>query len=117
MCNSVVTVGPVACIVCETDITESINDDFRRDPVQTYRQYKCPHCQSLLDVEILPIPYFRLSMPVGRIVKPPQKNRKGVYCVLCTGVVGFSDMRPFRKDDDTVDMLCPGCGTVLVAGE
>lgn len=73
MCNSVTTITSIICIICEKDITESICASFYRDPLSTYNQYTCPHCKSILDVEVLPIPYFRLSMPVGRI---PRQNDK-----------------------------------------
>lgn len=43
--------------------------------------------------------------------------RKEVYCRNCTDLILFSEMRPFRKDNDVVDMLCPGCGATLVEGE
>jgi|CXWL01.1.fsa_nt_gi hypothetical protein len=113
MCNSVITVGAVACLVCEKDITEAIHENFYRDPVQTYKQYTCPHCQTLLDVEVIPVPYFQLSMPIGRLAS----TRKGVPCKYCEILVEYGDMKPWRKDDDTVDMLCPGCDCVLVEGE
>ena len=117
MCNSVTTIDPVVCIVCEKDITESITENFYRDPVQTYKQYICPHCQTLLDVEVIPVPQFRLSIPVGRLIKPLLTNHKGVYCKYCEFLVEYSDMKSWRKDDETVDMLCPGCDSVLVEGE
>lgn len=82
MCNSLVTVDPVICIICEKDITESISDNFYRDPVQTYKQYTCPHCQSLLDVEVIPVPYFRLSIPVGRGIEA-RPTPLAVDCALC----------------------------------
>jgi len=45
------------------------------------------------------------------------QNRKGVYCRNCQCLVEYGEMKPFRKDDDTVDMLCNGCDAVLVEGE
>lgn len=42
---------------------------------------------------------------------------KGVYCRNCEDTIEFSEMKPFRRDDDAVDMLCPGCDKVLVGGE
>lgn len=44
-------------------------------------------------------------------------SRAGVYCKRCEFLVEYSDMKSWRKDDDTVDMLCPGCDSVLVEGE
>lgn len=41
----------------------------------------------------------------------------GVYCRLCQDIITYSEMKSWRKDDDTVDMLCPGCDSVLVEGE
>lgn len=46
-----------------------------------------------------------------------KENRKGVYCKRCEFLVEYSDMKSWRKDDETVDMLCPDCGAVLVEGE
>ena len=114
MCNSAVTVGPVVCVFCEEEITQEISENFYRDPVQTYKQFTCPHCKKVLDVEVIPVPHFHLSMPVGRVV---QTDRKGVYCKYCEFLVEYGDMKPWRKDDDTVEMLCPGCDSVLVEGE
>lgn len=48
---------------------------------------------------------------------PIESARKGVYCKYCEFLVEYGDMKPWRKDDDTVDMLCPGCDYVLVEGE
>ncbi len=45
------------------------------------------------------------------------KTRKSVYCRNCDCYVEFGEMKPYRKDDDTVDMLCNGCDAVLVEGE
>ena len=45
------------------------------------------------------------------------ENKKGVYCKRCEFLVEYSDMKSWRKDDETVDMLCPGCDSVLVEGE
>ena len=44
-------------------------------------------------------------------------RKKGVPCKYCEILVEYGDMKPWRKDDDTVDMLCPGCDCVLVEGE
>jgi len=57
------------------------------------------------------------TLPVGRVVKSQLINQKGVYCKYCEFLVEYSDMKPWRKDDDTVDMLCPGCDSVLAEGE
>lgn len=46
-----------------------------------------------------------------------RQDVKGVYCRNCCAVIGFGEMKPYRKDDDTVDMLCSGCDSVLVEGE
>ena len=45
------------------------------------------------------------------------EEHKGVPCKYCEILVEYSDMKPWRKDDDTVDMLCPGCDCVLVEGK
>lgn len=42
---------------------------------------------------------------------------KGVYCRNCEDTIEYNEMKPFRRDDDAVDMLCPGCDVVLVEGE
>lgn len=47
-----------------------------------------------------------------------KSNRTGgVYCKRCEFLVKYGDMKSWRKDDETVDMLCPGCDSVLVEGE
>jgi hypothetical protein len=43
--------------------------------------------------------------------------KKGVYCKYCEILVEYGDMKPWHKDDETVDMLCPGCDGTLVTGE
>ena len=43
--------------------------------------------------------------------------KNGIYCRLCQDTITYSEMKPFRKDDDTVEMLCTGCDSVLVEGE
>lgn len=43
--------------------------------------------------------------------------KNGVYCRLCQDTIKYSEMKPLGKDNDTVDMLCPGCDSVLVEGE
>ena len=53
------------------------------------------------------------AVDVGR----GDETRKGVYCRNCEAVIEFGEMKPFRKDDDTVDMLCSGCDETLVEGE
>lgn len=45
------------------------------------------------------------------------KTVRGIYCRNCDCIIEFSEMKPWGKDDDTVDMLCPDCGEVLVEGE
>lgn len=47
----------------------------------------------------------------------PKVIRDGIYCRLCCVVIEFGKMKPWRKDDDTLDLLCPGCDSVLVEGE
>jgi len=49
--------------------------------------------------------------------KHGRQDAKGVYCKCCEFLVEYGDMKSWRKDDDTVDMLCPGCDSVLVEGE
>jgi hypothetical protein len=48
---------------------------------------------------------------------PLRPRKSGIYCKLCECHVQFDEMKPWQKDDDTVDMLCPGCDSVLVEGE
>ena len=46
-----------------------------------------------------------------------EQPRKGIYCRNCEDVIEYSEMKHWGKDDETVDMLCPDCGAVLVEGE
>lgn len=46
-----------------------------------------------------------------------ESPRKGVYCRNCEDLIEYSEMKPRRKDDDSVEMLCPDCGATLVEGE
>ena len=65
-------------------------------------------CQNCVDA-------VSVSAPVG---SPEEAGYvHGIYCRLCQDTIKYSEMRPWGKDDDTVDMLCPGCGSVLVEGE
>ncbi len=45
------------------------------------------------------------------------RRANGIFCRLCGVLVEFGKMKPWRKDDDTLDLLCPGCDSVLVEGE
>lgn len=45
------------------------------------------------------------------------RKSKGIHCKVCECLIEFDDMKPWRKDDETVDLLCPWCDSVLVEGE
>jgi len=44
-------------------------------------------------------------------------REQGRYCRYCEISVKYQDMKPYRKDNEAVDMLCPGCDSVLIIGE
>lgn len=44
-------------------------------------------------------------------------KKSGIYCQNCEAEIQFSEMKNWRKDDETVDKLCPGCDAVLIEGE
>lgn len=46
----------------------------------------------------------------------PDRTR-GIYCHNCDDLILWNEMKPWKKDDDTLDMLCPGCDAVLIEGE
>ena len=41
-------------------------------------------------------------------------NKGRVYCRNCEVFVHRPEMKRWNKDDETIDLLCPGCDTVLV---
>lgn len=52
------------------------------------------------------------------VTKQGTKSKPGgLYCRVCEDFIEFREMMPWHKDDDTVDLLCPGCDGVLVEGE
>lgn len=52
-----------------------------------------------------------------RIETPKPDKKSGLYCRNCEDFMKFNEMKPWHNDDETVDMLCPGCDAVLVKGE
>lgn len=70
------------------------------------------------------IPINKETIPIFEVAQEKAAEKcfnilpkNGVYCRFCQDTIKYSEMRPWRKDDDTVDMLCPGCDTVLIEGE
>jgi hypothetical protein len=64
-------------------------------------------------------PIYRLTCACGnpRPREIGKKQRNGIYCRNCEDVIDFGEMKPFMRDDDVLDMLCPGCDETLVRGE
>lgn len=78
---------------------------------QSVEPTHCPHCATTDNDH--PVWCPNNAVDVGR----GDKTVKGVYCRNCEAIIEFSEMKPYRKDDDTVDMLCSGCDETLVEGE
>jgi hypothetical protein len=55
------------CLKCELDITELLGNTFYKDPAQKEFQVTCPRCKLVMDVDVIPVPTFGLSVPVGRL--------------------------------------------------
>lgn len=55
------------CLNCELDITDLLENTFYKDPEQKRFQVACPLCRLVMDVEVIPVPSFGLSIPVGRM--------------------------------------------------
>ena len=58
----------VLCPRCELEITDHVADKFQRDPGQKSFLFECPRCKIFIDIEVVPMPVFFASLPVGRIV-------------------------------------------------
>jgi Zn finger protein HypA/HybF involved in hydrogenase expression len=41
-------------------------------------------------------------------------RRGSVYCKNCDDFIKRDEMKRYTRDDETVDLLCPGCDSVLV---
>lgn len=43
-----------------------------------------------------------------------EKNRGRVFCKNCQDFIHRDEMKKWHKDDETTDLLCPDCDSVLV---
>lgn len=44
----------------------------------------------------------------------PEPKREGVYCRNCDDYIERKEMKRWVKDDDTIDLLCPGSDETLI---
>ena len=73
--------------------------------------------RTLSEREVNLIDSFAIYLQLHAAQQGRRQDTKGVYCRNCEAVIEFGEMKPYRKDDDNVDMLCSGCDSVLVEGE
>lgn len=59
----------VLCPFCELDILDYVTSEFYRDPVRREFEFYCPRCKACIDIEVVPVPVFQASIPVGRIIR------------------------------------------------
>lgn len=103
----------VLCPLCEFDILEYVRRYFYRDPAKREFEIDCPRCKALVNIEVLPVPVFQASIPVGRIRKEEEEK---VYCIVCDAWVLKSGLKRWTGDD-ALHRLCPGCDSDLLPVE
>jgi hypothetical protein len=103
----------ILCPFCELDILEPVTEKFYRDPGRSKFDFDCPRCRKKVDIEVIHVPVFQSSVPVGRLFVSQEEK---LYCIVCDAWVLKSSLKRW-SGDDALHWLCPGCDSDLVQVE